>query len=521
MLTRLSPYKGVDVAIAALGLAAASDWRLVVLGGDDPAAPEERQRLLALAEEHGVAERVRLVGFVPEAARLLPAVDAVAMLTRPLGPRTPAREGFGMAAAEAMRLGLPVIVPDDGGECAARVQGGAGLLVDAADPAAVAKALLSLDEAGSALIGQRALAVAASLPTAAETAARLVDVLTRISRRPGAGLAGDAPISVVVPVLDEDAVIHDVLAPVAAQLGPDDELVVVDSGSRDDTRALVREAAVLDPRIRLVAVAPCSIAGSRNAGVLMARHDTIACTDAGCRVDPGWLAAIRAGFAEPRRPGLLVGVYRAEAQTRFQQALAGVAFPDPAELRRASVLRRAWLRTLGPQVGPHRGDGRSLAFRRSVFEAAGGFREDLLTAEDEAFVRDAVGAGATSELLRDATVAWRQRATARLAFRQFRGYGRGAAAGRSPAQARTDAVRAAGYAGAALLLASGPRGRVLALASAAAVLAVPAARVLGRGHHPIALALLPGAQLVKDGGKLLGVAEARVLGRTGPLRRPR
>jgi glycosyltransferase involved in cell wall biosynthesis/GT2 family glycosyltransferase len=521
MLTRLSPYKGVDTAVAALGLVPGSGWRLVVLGDDDPAAPHERVRLRDLAARHGVADRVHLVGYVPEAARLLPAVDAVAVLTRPLGPRTPSREGFGMAAAEAMRLGRPVIVPDDDGECAARARHGAGLLVDATDPGAVAKALMELDPGTAAAIGERARLAAASLPTAAETADRLVTLLTGLARRPGAGLASERPVSVVVPVLDEAAVVHDVLGPVAAQLGPDDELVVVDSGSRDDTRALVREAALLDPRVRLVEVAPCSIAASRNAGVREARYDDIACTDAGCRVDPGWLGAIRSALADSSRPDVVVGVYRAEARTAFQRALAGVAFPDPAELHRASVVRRAWLRTVGPQTGPMRGDGRSLAFTRTAWERGGGFREDLLTAEDEAFVRDAVASGARSVLLRDATVSWHQRDTARLAFRQFRGYGRGAAAGRSVGQARTDAVRAGGYVAAAGLAASGRRGRVLALVSAALVLAVPAARVAGRGHGPTALALLPAAQLVKDGGKLLGVAEALLLGRTGALRRPR
>lgn len=39
MITRLVPYKGVDVAIDALGLSAARGWRLVVIGGDDAATP--------------------------------------------------------------------------------------------------------------------------------------------------------------------------------------------------------------------------------------------------------------------------------------------------------------------------------------------------------------------------------------------------------------------------------------------------------------------------------------------------
>lgn len=106
MATRLAAYKGVDTAIRALTHEPATAWDLVVFGDDDASEPGERRRLEQLASSLGVRERVHLVGHVPDAARLLTACHALAVLTRPAGRRTPGREGFSMAAMEAMLAGL-------------------------------------------------------------------------------------------------------------------------------------------------------------------------------------------------------------------------------------------------------------------------------------------------------------------------------------------------------------------------------------------------------------------------------
>ena len=345
--------------------------------------------------------------------------------------------------------------------------------------------------------------------------------LAALARRPGVTAAAAAPVSVVIPALNEVAVIDEVLAPIVEQLLPDDEVIVVDSGSVDGTRDRVRLWSDRDARVRLLEVAPCTIAGSRNQGVKAAKHATIACTDAGCHVDPQWLAAFRSAASELGPSTLLVGVFRAQVGQRlFEAAFAAVAWPDPDELRRAALPWRWWLRTIGPQYSEARVDGRSVCFSRESFDRAGGFREDLVTAEDEAFGRDVLAAGDNSCLVPEASVAWYQRSSARLAFRQFRGYGRGAVAGGSLAQARIDALRGLGYA-AMLALASCPgRRRLAAVSMFGAILAFPAARVVRRGHPAAALLLLPAAQLVKDMGKLTGVVEAVLLDRRGPLPRP-
>ena len=523
MLTRLTPYKGVDTAIRSLALPGGAGWRLVVLGDRDPAEPAELDRLTKLSTELGVTDRVVFTGYVPDAAALLPACDALAVLTRPAGPRTPGREGFGMAAMEAMLAGIPVIAPDDGGPVSQRTRDGAGVLVDATDPASVAHALDQLAvETREGCCEEARCRAEALFESATQASRRFSAVLAQAANRPGAGLASSRPVSVVTPVLNEARVIDRLLLPICAQLSGEDELVVVDSGSTDGTRQRVARIAEADPRVRLLEVSPCTIADSRNHGVRAARHDVIACTDAGCEVDPGWLDGFRGALAEVDQPALLLGVFRAAAGRRlFEAAFAAVAWPDPVELRRSSLPFRVWLHTIGPRYSPSRVDGRSVCFSRETFTRAGGFRSGLHTAEDEAFGRDAIAGGARPAIVADAAVTWFQRDTWRLAFRQFRGYGRGAAAGGSPAQYRTDLLRVAGYATVvAAALHGGRVGRLIACSLPMAGLAFPTARILRRRQPLLAIALLPVAQVTKDLGKLLGMTEGLVLGRRGPLRRP-
>ncbi|MGH3429702.1 MAG: glycosyltransferase, partial [Mycobacteriales bacterium] len=64
MLGRYVPYKGIDTAIRALAEPGGRNWQLAALGGDEPARPQERQRLAKLAAELGVADRVSLPGHV-------------------------------------------------------------------------------------------------------------------------------------------------------------------------------------------------------------------------------------------------------------------------------------------------------------------------------------------------------------------------------------------------------------------------------------------------------------------------
>jgi phosphatidylinositol alpha-1,6-mannosyltransferase len=141
-VARLTEHKGHDVVLAALPAVRrhVPDVEWVVVG-DGP----RRAALELAAREHGVADAVRFTGAVEPAERdrWLDRAHAFVMPSRvPAGGV--GGEGFGIAFVEAGAHGLPVLAGDRGGACDAVRDGETGLLVDAADPAAVARGLIAL-----------------------------------------------------------------------------------------------------------------------------------------------------------------------------------------------------------------------------------------------------------------------------------------------------------------------------------------------------------------------------------------
>ncbi len=129
----LVPRKGHLVLIAALAGIAEHNWRLVCVGSVDR-APATVEAVRASIRASGLDDRVVLTGE-GDAARMACAYDAADVFVLPTF-----HEGYGMAVAEAIACGLPVIstptgaIPD-------LVGSDAGILVPAGNVAALAAAL--------------------------------------------------------------------------------------------------------------------------------------------------------------------------------------------------------------------------------------------------------------------------------------------------------------------------------------------------------------------------------------------
>lgn len=128
-VARLVPHKGIDTAIEVLSRLAEEmpDLRYAIIGRG---AYEDRLR--ALAQELGVADRVHLLTDVGDAE--LPAAFAMADvyvgLSREAGLDV---EGFGIALLEAAACGLPVVAGASGGIADAVADGETGVLVAPTD----------------------------------------------------------------------------------------------------------------------------------------------------------------------------------------------------------------------------------------------------------------------------------------------------------------------------------------------------------------------------------------------------
>lgn len=174
---RLDPAKGHAELLEVLPdlLPAHPRTTALLVGPDDPQHPGVGAALRARAEALGVAGRVHLPGALP-AAQVIAASDVVCVPTVPR-PDGSGREGFGLVAAEALALGVPVVGYDVG--ATAEVLGGCGVLVDAGDRRGLAEALggLLADPALRARLADRGRVRAEAL-----TVARMVERLLALYR---------------------------------------------------------------------------------------------------------------------------------------------------------------------------------------------------------------------------------------------------------------------------------------------------------------------------------------------------
>ncbi len=135
-------YKGHDVLVDALALVRGRvpDVEWVVIG-DGPL----RGELEARARAREVADAARFLGAVPDERRdwWLRRADVLAMPSRLPGDGR-AGEGFGIVYLEAGAHGTPVVAGNVAGALDAVADGESGLLVDPADPRAVADAIAAV-----------------------------------------------------------------------------------------------------------------------------------------------------------------------------------------------------------------------------------------------------------------------------------------------------------------------------------------------------------------------------------------
>jgi glycosyltransferase involved in cell wall biosynthesis len=169
------PGKGYDVLIAALAKLAHMPWRLVI-AGDRTRNPAAAAQLDADIAGYGLSDRVAVLGAVPpdHVIELYLASDVFVLASR--------FEGYGMAIAEAIAHGLPV-VSTTAGAIPDTVPAQAGLLVPPDDVEALAQALFDLisDPVERKRLSRNARAAAIQLPTWQDSArlfAKAVDTVS-------------------------------------------------------------------------------------------------------------------------------------------------------------------------------------------------------------------------------------------------------------------------------------------------------------------------------------------------------
>ncbi len=191
----------------------------------------------------------------------------------------------------------------------------------------------------------------------------------------------EAPLfSVLIAARDEALTLPKLLRDLAAQTMPAArfEVLIADDHSTDATAALVAAAAQETGfALRLIAL-PAAQTGKKAAllaALQAARAPWLVCTDADCRLGPGWLAAYAALLARQPQANFISGPVLLTGPPTWLHALVGLEFAGLVGVGAAGLARQQ----------PTMCNGANLAYRRAAFEAVGGFVDNahIASGDDE------------------------------------------------------------------------------------------------------------------------------------------
>lgn len=119
----------------------------------------------------------------------------------------------------------------------------------------------------------------------------------------------NAMISVIIPTFNEEENIAQCLVSLTHQTIPrtDYEIIVVDGGSRDDTCRIAEKYAD-----KVFVQTSKKVGGARNDGIMEAKGDIVATTDADCILPHDWIELIREDFSDHHIVQLYGPVYPIE-----------------------------------------------------------------------------------------------------------------------------------------------------------------------------------------------------------------
>jgi succinoglycan biosynthesis protein ExoA len=218
------------------------------------------------------------------------------------------------------------------------------------------------------------------------------------------------PVSVIMPVRDEERHLPDAVAHVLDQDYPGEVEVVLAVGeSRDRTAEIAADISARDPRVRVVDNPAGRTPNGLNTAIAAARHGIVVRVDGHGMLSAGY---IRRAVEVLRETGAanVGGIMQAEGRTDFERAVAR-AMTSPLGIGGARF-------HLGGSAGP--ADTVYLGvFRRDVLERLGGYDEHFVRAQDWELNHRIRRAGETVWFTPDLVVTYRPRHSLRALADQF------------------------------------------------------------------------------------------------------
>jgi glycosyltransferase involved in cell wall biosynthesis len=196
-------------------------------------------------------------------------------------------------------------------------------------------------------------------------------------------------ISIIIPVFNGAAYIADAIKSCVNQVGPSDEIVVVDDGSFDGTAEILR-GFIMHPQIKILHQTNQGVSSARNFGVRSARGKFVSFLDADDELLEYALHRFRLAIASHPDidvffadywisdiPGLRYSAHRRLGARRLLAPYIDTTSGEVASL--TPEFSEAYAADRIPRVLVHTN---SIIMKRSVFDRAGGFLPSLRVGED-------------------------------------------------------------------------------------------------------------------------------------------
>jgi GT2 family glycosyltransferase len=205
-----------------------------------------------------------------------------------------------------------------------------------------------------------------------DDAARINAGLACPLRFPGRGEG----LSVIICTRNRPASLRDCLQALRKVTYEPTEILVVDNApSGPATKDLVAAVAAQDPRVRYTCEPHPGLSVARNHGLAAARFELAAFTDDDAIVDPGWPAALAAGFASDQDTVCVTGFVAAGALDSGSERYfdSRYTWSEIAAPRRYDLTANRSPRRLYPYCAGIFGTGANFAVRRDAVWRVGGF----------------------------------------------------------------------------------------------------------------------------------------------------
>jgi poly-beta-1,6-N-acetyl-D-glucosamine synthase len=183
----------------------------------------------------------------------------------------------------------------------------------------------------------------------------------------------EPPVTIIVPVYNEETVIAAALRSLLELRHCALEIIVVDDGSTDRTSevAVSFEGRYGSSTVRVVSKANGGKASALNVGIALANHPYVLCMDGDSRLDPFTLSAALRHFADPRIAAV-AGNVKVVNRVNVWTCLQALEYLEGLNMARRA---QGFLRAVNIIPGPIG------VFRRDVLRAVGGYDTDTF-AED-------------------------------------------------------------------------------------------------------------------------------------------